>query len=121
MGFQDTIDKIADDIKKAVKDLASLEVVTYKGEIAVKANQTITNPFESIVDASNNNVTNAKCDMKVVACTHCDFDGDMKIYYDKNITREETDAHNQMVEAGTKNRQAIVDMVIKAVGSAIKP
>ena len=103
--FTEALDKIAD----GIKDMSSLEVVNYKGTIVVQADN-VPGDFNSILDNAKN-----QGDFKINACTYVELDGDMKVFYDKDITQTEMEAHQEMVDIARDNRQAVVDLFKDAI------
>ena len=109
--FKEAFDSIA----RGVEDLSSLEVISYKGTISIKAGDAYPETFDKILDNAR-----AQADFKIMACTTSELDGDVKFFYDKDMTKSDMDAHLQLVEAARKSRQGFVDMFKDAIGSAIE-
>ena len=103
--FTGVLDKIA----KGIEDMSSLEVVHYKGTIKAAAVNTDAD-FKTILDSAK-----GEAGFKITACTYVELDGDMRVFYDNEITQAEMDAHNALVEVAKSNRQAVVDMFKDAI------
>ncbi len=103
-----------DSIAKGVEDLSSLEVVSYKGTISIKSEEPCPDTFDSILENAR-----SQADFKIMACTTSKLDGDVKFFYDQDITKSDMDAHLQMVDAARKNRQGFIEMFKEAISDAI--
>lgn len=104
--FKQALEKIAE----GIQDLSSLEVVTYKGTIAFKSDTAVPEKFNDIIKAAR-----AEADFKITSCTYVELDGDTRVFYDKDITPAEVEAHNDMVDIARQNRQAVVDLFKDAI------
>jgi hypothetical protein len=109
--FKEVFDAIAD----GLKDLSSLEIVTYKGTINVKANNVDLKAFDSMFDNAKGNA-----DFKVVALTKSKLDGDLMMFYDVSASNEEKEAHNKLWESALQKRAAVIKMFETAIVDAIK-
>jgi hypothetical protein len=111
--FENVLSNIAD----AIEDLSSLEVITYKGTISIESggDGAVPDKFDNIID-------NAKmqADFKIAACTNVALDGDMKVFYDQEITSGEMKAHHELVNVARQNRQAVVDLFKDAINDLVK-
>jgi len=103
-------------IGEAVSDLSSLEVITYTGSVTIKANTKV-DTFDKVFAAAK---ANQNVDLKVLASTRVNIDGDIVAFYDSEIAEEEKLAHNQLVVEATDNRRDTVDMVRDILGDAVK-
>ncbi|WP_300460472.1 hypothetical protein [Desulfobacula sp.] len=101
-------------IGKAAEDMASLEVVSYKGRITVTADKAHPINFATIIKGAA-----ADAEFRITACTKSELDGDTQVFYDKEISQEEMDAHNGLVEAARSNRQAMVDLFKEGIKTAV--
>ncbi|MDX2440215.1 MAG: hypothetical protein QNK40_06645 [Desulfobacterales bacterium] len=108
--FKNAFNKIGE----AVEDLTSLEVVSYKGRIKADAIDVDSIDFSAIVKAAL-----ANAELQITACTKSELDGDTQVFYDKEITKEEIDAHLTLVEAARSNRQAMVDLFKDGIKTAV--
>ncbi len=108
--FKDAFDKVAE----AIKDLSSLEVVTYKGTINIQGSTDVPDNFEAIISNAK-----AQADFKIAACTYCALDGDMRVFYDKDIGEKDMEAHQKLVETARQNRQAVVDLFKDAINKQL--
>jgi len=108
--FENAFEKIG----KAFEDMASLEVVSYKGRIKITAENVDKVSFQEII-----NQCSAHADLRVTACTLSLLDGDMQAFFDKEITLEEMEAHLSLVETAQDNRRAMVDFFTEAIGRSV--
>lgn len=108
--FSDALDKIAE----GIQDMSSLEVVTYKGSINIQSDGAVPDKFDVIIGNAK-----SQADFQITACTYVELDGDMKVFYDKDITPAELSAHHDLVETARQNRQAVVDLFKDAILKAI--
>ena len=104
--FKDAFDKIAD----GVADLSSLEVVTYKGQITIDSSGAVPTNFDDIIKMAK-----AEANFQITACTYVALDGDMRVFYDKEITGKEIEDHRGQVEIARTNRQAVLDLFKDAI------
>ena len=104
--FSEALNSIAN----GIKDMTSLEVVTYKGTIKIAADEAVPTEFDKIIGKAK-----GTADFQITACTYVELDGDMKIFYDNDITSAERDSHNSLVDVARKNRQAVVDLFKDAI------
>ncbi len=111
--FKNVLSNIAD----GIKDLSSLEVITYKGIIAIESGGD-----GAVPDKFNTIIENAKmqADFKIAACTYVALDGDMKVFYDQDITSADMEAHHELVNIARQNRQAVVDLFKDAITDLVK-
>lgn len=108
--FQTAFDKIGD----ALEDLATLDVISYKGTIELTA----TGPapdFDALLAKAR-----GSAQFKLVACTQAKLDGDVTVFYDKDATEADLAAHNQLVSSATEKRAAIIKIFETAIIGAIK-
>lgn len=101
-------------IADGIKDLASLDVVTYKGSINL-ASLGDKADFSSILN-------NAKADasFRVIAATQSKLDGDTNTFYDSNASADEVAAHLALVESATAKRAAVVKMFESLIVDGVK-
>jgi hypothetical protein len=109
--FQEAFEKI----KEGIQDMSSLEVVTYKGKITIESGGEVPENFGDIIKKAK-----AEANFKILACTHSALDGDMKVFYDNEITTTQIEAHHKLVESARQSRQAVVDLFKDAITSALK-
>ena len=107
--FSDVFDKIAE----GIKDLSSLEVTTFTGKIDIAA-QGMPADFDAILAGAQ-----ATAGFQIAASTKCALDGDMRVFYDTNLGREEKEDHRALVETAQQSRQAIMDLFRDAITSAL--
>jgi hypothetical protein len=107
--FSEALDKIAE----GIKDMSSLEVVNYKGTIQIEADN-VPADFSTILSLAK-----SQGSLTVNACTYVELDGDMKVFYDKEITQAEMDSHQELVDIARESRQAVVDLFKDAILSQI--
>ena len=107
---------VLSNIAKGIEDLSSLEVITYKGTIAIEgaAGGVVPDKFEKIIENAK-----AQATFKIAACTHVELDGDTKVFYDQGITQVEMDAHHDLVDIARQNRQAIVELFKDALAELV--
>jgi hypothetical protein len=109
--FKDVIKKI----KEGIEDLSTLEVVNFKGKITIGKNaKAMEFKFSKILED-----VSATGKLQITACTYVELDGDVKVFYDTDITKSEIEAHNQMVDIAKNNRQAVVDLFKDAIISTL--
>lgn len=104
--FKDAFDKIAE----GLEDLSSLEVVTYKGVIKLDANDVGAMSFDDILKNAK-----AQAGFRILACSKSQLDGDLRTFYDENVTPAEISAHNQLVDSAAAKRAAVVQMFESAI------
>jgi hypothetical protein len=94
-------------IAAGIQDLSSLEVVTYTGKITIKkgANGDPPKKFDDIIKKAK-----SEGEFNILACTYVAIDGDMRVFYDNDITEIERNAHHALVDIARQNRQAVVDL-----------
>ncbi|MCP4622902.1 MAG: hypothetical protein GY850_05160 [bacterium] len=103
---------VLSNIAEGIKDLSSLEVVTYKGTISIGggADGVVPDKFDNIIKNAK-----AQPDFKISACTYVALDGDTQVFYDQEITPAEMEAHHDLVDIARQNRQAVVDLFKDAI------
>ena len=108
---------VLSNIAEGIKDLSSLEVVTYKGTISIGsgAGGAVPDKFDTII-----NNAKAQAEFKISACTYVALDGDTKVFYDQEITAVEMDAHHDLVDIARQNRQAVVDLFKDSIIDLVK-
>ena len=108
---------VLSNIAEGIKDLSSLEVVTYKGTISIGGGAE-----GAVPDKFDNIIKNAKAqpDFKISACTYVALDGDTKVFYDQEITAVEMNAHHELVNIARQNRQAVVDLFKDTITDLVK-
>ena len=109
--FEEAFHKIAE----GIADMSSLEVVTYKGTISIQNTGAVPKSFTEIIDNAQSNAN-----LEITACTYVELDGDMMVFYDKDATAADKDAHHKLVETASQNRQAVVDLFKDAIIKMIK-
>lgn len=109
--FQEAFEKI----KEGIQDMSSLEVVTYKGKITIASDGAVPENFDDIIEKAK-----GEANFKILACTHSALDGDMKVFYDNEITTTQIEAHHKLVESARQSRQAVVDLFKDAITSALE-
>ena len=106
--FKDALDKIAE----GLKDLSSLEVVTYKGTIDINAvDLKLGGDMIAAVLAN----AKTKADFRLLACTYFELDADTTVFFDKDITADERAAHQVLVESALSKRDAVVTLFKDAI------
>ena len=108
---------VLSNIAEGIKDLSSLEVVTYKGTISIGsgADGAVPDKFDNIIKSAK-----AQPDFKISACTYVALDGDTKVFYDQEITAVEMNAHHELVNIARQNRQAVVDLFKDTITDLVK-
>lgn len=106
--FKEALDKIAE----GLKDLSSLEVVTYKGSIDIQGVEL--KLHGDMIESVLNNAK-ARADFKLLACTYFELDADTTVFFDKDITAEERAAHQVLVESALSKRDAVVALFKDAI------
>lgn len=106
--------KAFETIADGLKDLATLDVVTYKGSINLTSLGDKAD-FGSILANAK-----AQANFRVVAATQSELDGDTKAFYDNNVTAEELAAHQTLVESATAKRAAVVKIFENLIVDGVK-
>lgn len=101
--FKDAMQALAN----GVKDLSSLDVVTFQGRVELDAQDSV-KTFDQVMEKALGN-TNIKA--KVLASTQAKIDGDLVVFYDQDITSDQMDAHAKLVEIGRQSRSATIDFI----------
>lgn len=97
---------------EGINDLARLDVVTISGTVTLEAADKVTEFDQVMAKATGNTEVKAR----VLASTKVMLDGDITVFYDKNITTEQTQAHAELVEIGMENRKATITMIKDILG-----
>lgn len=108
--FKNAMKKIAE----GVADMSSLEVTTFSGSVVIKSTTKV-DSFEQVFTAAKGNQT---VNMKVLASTKVNLDGDVTTFFDADIDASEKAAHNQLVAEASENRRETIEMVREIVGDA---
>ncbi len=106
--FKDALTKMGE----GIKDLSSLDVVTFEGSVQLEASDKVTT-FDQVMSKATGN-TDVK--VKVLASTQTKIDGDIVAFYDKDITQEQMDAHAELIEAAEASRTGTIDFIKSIVG-----
>lgn len=101
--FKDALDKIA----KGLGDASKLDIITFQGSVAIKANVDGFREFDSILKEAH-----SAGDLKLLASTQYMMDGDVTVFLDKEITKEQVEQHLQLVKLGQESRMATVNFLI---------
>ncbi len=107
--FTDVLKKIAE----GIEDISSLEVTTFKGKIDI-ASQGMPADFDAILANAQ-----ATAGFQIAASTKCALDGDIRVFYDAGLEREDMDDHRALVETAEQNRQAVINLFHDAIRSAL--
>ncbi|PSV49997.1 hypothetical protein [Photobacterium indicum] len=108
--FRMALDKMAE----GIKDLSSLDVVTYEGRVTLQSGESLDNVnFETVLQKAKDN---PDIDLKIVASTHVEIDGDITTFYDEDISDEQKQAHIELIDIGAENRNATVEMIMGVIG-----
>lgn len=106
--FEDAYNTIRD----GIKDLSSLDVVTFKGSVRAKlTGDAMPEDFQAVLKLAGQ----AGADVTLLASTQTKIDGDVLAYFDAAITPEETRAHAELIAIGEKNREATIEFVRRVV------
>ena len=108
--FTEAFKTIAD----GLKDLTSLDVVTYKGSINLTSLGDKVD-FGSILDNAK-----AQANFRVVAATQSKLDGDTKTFYENSVTADEMAAHQALVESATAKRAAVVKIFENLIAGEVE-
>lgn len=98
--------KPLDAIVEALGDLTSLEVITYRGTIALTLDDKKRPDFEKMLAASQ-----AAGTMKIIAATNSRVDGDLSTFMDTDATTTDLATHHQFVESAIAKRQALLELL----------
>jgi len=94
-------------VKSGLKDLASLEVQTFTGDIQAKVKNQPIGKIGSILNA----ITTDDSEIKLVLHTKVSADGDGVIFFQKgDIPEHAMKAHAAALKAGTEVRQGILTL-----------
>lgn len=96
----------------AIKDVSTLDVVTFKGSIKAKlTGDTMPEDFKAVLNLAGA----SDVDLKLVASTQMMIDGDILDYSDNDISDVERSAHNELVTLGQANREATMEFVRRVI------
>lgn len=99
--------KLVDSLKNAVGDLASLEVITFTGVMAVTATEAKTLNLDEAFDK----IDEAGTTVTIVANTKINLDGDVRQFIADGIDEALLKAHQDAVNAGQDTRNAIFNLI----------
>jgi hypothetical protein len=105
-----------DEIKEAIKDIATLDVVTTTGSIQFAANELVNVDWEKMAEAVSKKIKAA--DINVVAFTHSQWDCDSFIFVKTPLSEEEqklVESHAAVVDAAHATRREAVKMLAEVV------
>lgn len=101
-------------LANGIKDLSTLEVVTFQGAITLtSADSESLYKFDEVMARAR---ANPEIKAKVLASTRSSIDGDIVAFYDTDITEEQRLAHAELVEMGSESRKATIEFVKSVVG-----
>ena len=102
--------EILEDVKKGIKDLATLEVVTLTGDIKSLISEKGEIPWDTLIKKSKA----AQGSIQLVAATHTKIDSDT-VQFVTSSTLENMDylirIHEAAVQSARENRQAVIEFV----------
>lgn len=105
-------------VKDAIKDIATLEVLTFTGEISASINQEA-DGANSSGDILNwdDMLSQAKAsgNVQLVAATKISFDQDTRQFVATGAPQVLVDAHQAAVENATEVRKSMVDLLVEKV------
>lgn len=105
-----------ENIGNAVKDISSLDVITFKGTVNVTSTTEL-DDFDKILAAAK---SNQNVDLKLLASTRVKLDGDVTVFYDQNISDAEVASHEKLVSEAAENRKETVLMIKDILGDSVK-
>jgi len=108
--FQTAIDAI----QKAVSDAATLQVVSYKGQIQLDAGSDTPTSIDDVLAKAK-----TSGQFKLLAYTSVGADGDMTAYYDQDISDAEVTRHQALLETANERRKAVLELFRDAIAKAI--
>lgn len=106
-------EKAMSDMAGKIKDLSTLDVVTFQGSVTVEGSDKEPTKFSEVMTKAKGS-TDVK--VKVLASTQTHIDGDIVAFYDKDITGEERQAHLELIRSGAETRKATIDFVKSVLG-----
>lgn len=105
-----------EELKNALKDLGSLETVTYRGELDAEIDK---KPLDELADAIAQARTQGK--LKLVLYTRLDGDGDSEhIFRSDDISQSIVDAHKSAFDMGREIRQGYLELFKEFAEGIIK-
>lgn len=108
--FQQAMLKLAE----GIDDLSKLDVVTYEGSVVLTGDTTAPMKFSDVMSKAL--ASDAEVKAKVLASTQTSIDGDVVVFYDKDITDAQRLAHEELVKAGSESRKATIEFVKSVIG-----
>jgi hypothetical protein len=109
--FGDALKSIAD----GIKDLSSLEVISFKGTINLATAGNLTK-FDDMFTSAK-----ASADFKVLAMTKSFLDGDTLSFVDDSISDAEREAHHLLLEGALTKRAEVIKMFENLIVTGAKP
>ncbi len=99
-------------IKEGLTDLSELQVQTFTGELSTEViasgDGNAVLDWQKLIAKARAETTG---EIELVAATNRKFDFDTDIFVSKSATSEQLEIHNNAVEAATKARQALVELL----------
>lgn len=106
-------------VKDAITDIATLEVLTFTGEISasIKAQDGQNGQVKGDILDWESLLTTAKAegDVQLVAATKVSFDQDTRQFVATGAPQVLVDAHHSAVANATKVRQGMIDLLVEKV------
>ncbi len=99
-------------IATAVKDLTSLDVVTFQGRVDLQGQSSVPD-FDTVMSKV---MGNTNVNAKVLASTQMKLDGDIVAFFDEDITAEQKQAHAELIKIASDSRAATVQFIKDAIG-----
>lgn len=104
--FRGMFMSIMDKLKDAIKDMASLEVLTFTGNVSATITDGNAIDWENMIEKAKTGG-----EVQLVAATKIEFDRDTKLFIASGVEAEILAAHEQAVANATTVRQSFLKMV----------
>lgn len=113
-----TFEQVFNEIADGINDISSLEVTTLKGKIELKSILTGAKGNLEFADILKH-FTDVDANVRLVAITKSDLDGDTTAFLDEDATPTEVAAHTLLVDSANTKRTALIQVVTSIVRGAI--
>lgn len=99
------------EIKDAVKDVSSLEVITFSGKVTgvIKDGENMIN-WDNMISLAK-----AEGEVQLIAATKIEFDRDTKIFIASGAPANLVETHNEAVENAMMVRQNITNLIAEKI------